>query len=146
MNRLTAALALAAGLAVGGIAGAGVVAAVEHSDSGVLHGCAHERSGELRLLADGEDCRQGERAVQWNVQGPPGPAGPEGAAGPQGEQGVPGPQGEPGAPGAPGEPGAAGPSGPPGPAGPPGAAGGEQDWLRECTERLEDCAAEQVRG
>lgn len=67
-----------------------------------ISACADTKSGDLRLLAPGEQCKKSETPVGWNVEGPPGPQG---------------------APGAPGAEGAAGPAGPTGPAGPAGADG-----------------------
>ena len=55
--------------------------------------CVNERSGHVRIVDSGDDCRGGESVVTWNKQGPPGPAGPEGPPGPEGPAG---PQGPPG--------------------------------------------------
>ena len=38
--------------------------------------------GLLRMVVRRVECRRGEQAVTWNVQGPAGPAGPQGATGP----------------------------------------------------------------
>jgi hypothetical protein len=127
---------LALALVTGGVAVAGL------RDGGdVIRGCYHERSGNLRIVSDADDCRRSEEAISWNrrgPQGPPGPrgatgpqgpAGPEGDTGPQGPAGPPGAQGETGPQGPPGQQGETGPQGPPGPqgdqgpAGPPGATG-----------------------
>jgi Lamin Tail Domain len=67
-------------LAAGGIPG----------PDGVIHACRKVDGGRLRAVAAGVNCRAGERALRWNVQGvagPPGPTGPEGPPGPQGEPG-----------------------------------------------------------
>ncbi len=74
---------------------------------GVIQACVQERTGEVRIVHPGEDCRPKEHAIRWNVVGPPGPAGPQGAIGPSGPAGPQGPEG---------------PVGPQGPAGPPGSA------------------------
>lgn len=55
---------------------------------GVIHACRKVDGGRLRAVAAGVNCRAGERALRWNVQGVSGPTGP---AGPQGPQGEPGP-------------------------------------------------------
>ena len=104
----------------------------------VIHACVDQRSGVLRVIAAEEQCKKGESALEWNIQGPtgvegpqgpvgpPGPIGPRGSdgqpgpAGPQGPQGVIGP---PGPTGQKGSDGPAGPIGPPGPEGPQGRPG-----------------------
>jgi hypothetical protein len=58
---------------------------------GVIHACRKVEGGRLRAVAAGVDCRAGERALRWNVQGPAGPPGPIGPQGPPGPQGEPGP-------------------------------------------------------
>jgi hypothetical protein len=55
---------------------------------GVIHACRKVDGGRLRAVAAGVNCRAGERALRWNVQGVSGSTGP---AGPQGPQGEPGP-------------------------------------------------------
>jgi hypothetical protein len=106
--------------------GAGIAEAAD-----VITACASP-SGQLRLVASGEPCKQNEKRVVWDMQGPPGPQGVPGVAGPQGPQGAQGPQGpqgqtgpqgpqgQPGAQGAQGQPGAQGPQGQPGAQGPQG--------------------------
>ena len=92
-----------------------------------IRACAGN-SGQLRLIAPAETCRNNETLQIWNVQGPKGETGATGATGATGPQGPPGPQGPTGpkgetgaqgAPGAPGAPGATGATGAPGPQGPP---------------------------
>jgi type VI secretion system secreted protein Hcp len=84
-------------------------------DSSTLRACVEREDGQMRLIADGANCKNKERLVTWNVTGPVGPAGPAGAAGAagaagrDGRDGVQGPQGV---------------AGPQGPAGAAGAAGG----------------------
>jgi hypothetical protein len=58
---------------------------------GVIHACRKVDGGRLRAVAAGVNCRAGERALRWNVQGVAGPPGPTGAQGPPGPQGEPGP-------------------------------------------------------
>jgi Collagen triple helix repeat (20 copies) len=71
--------------------------------AGVIHGCYAKSGGALRVI-DGTvtNCKSGETALQWGVQGPQGPQGPQGAQGPQGPQGAQGAQGPQGAAGTPG--------------------------------------------
>jgi hypothetical protein len=98
---LFAAVAAAAGVALASIPDA----------DGVVHACRNAVSGRLRVVPAGTTCRDGERALRWNVRGPqgePGPAGPAGAAGAAGPAGPAGPEG---------------PAGPAGPQGPQGRAG-----------------------
>jgi type VI secretion system secreted protein Hcp len=61
-------------------------------DSSTLRACVTE-NGDMRLVADGVNCKAKERVVTWNVTGPAGPAGPAGATGRDGRDGVQGPQG-----------------------------------------------------
>jgi hypothetical protein len=63
---------------------------------GTIHACARLSDGRLRAIEATATCRQSERAVDWNVQGPQGDPGPAGPAGPAGPQGSTGPQGPPG--------------------------------------------------
>jgi len=74
-----------------------------------IHACARLHDGRLRSIDANALCRDNERALEWDVQGPPGDAGPAGPPGVPGPAGATGPQG------------AAGAQGPPGPQGPPGA-------------------------
>lgn len=52
-----------------------------------VHGCAGVANGQLRVVAEGEACKNGESALSWSRTGPTGPTGPQG---PQGEKGDPG--------------------------------------------------------
>lgn len=90
-------VATTAALLGASLAGAGV--AVAAGDGDVLVACAHDRSGELRLVDDASACRGREHAVSWNEQGPPGDTGPQGPQGPMGPMGPEGPMGPPGPPG-----------------------------------------------
>jgi hypothetical protein len=74
------------GVAVGAIAVSllGTTALAYVWADGTLHACAQKSSGQLRLVSDGQSCRDDETAVTWNVQGPPGPQGPSGPPGPPG--------------------------------------------------------------
>ncbi len=106
------------GLLLLALAGGVALAAQRNADrraNGVINACAQKKSGHLRVVASPKACRRGERAVSWNVQGPPGPPGPEGPAGPAGAAGEQGPPGDPGPRGEVGPAGPAGPQGPPGP-------------------------------
>ena len=83
------------------------VAAIPGTD-GVIRGCFKSDSqptssgyGQLRVVNEASQCRNGETALSWNQEGQPGAIGPQG---PQGEQGPPGPQGPAGPPGAGGGP------------------------------------------
>ncbi len=84
--------AVVASVVTGLVVGGGVVLAT-HDDPEVLHACAREGNGALRLVADPADCRQGESPVSWGVvgpQGPPGADGVDGAPGADGADGSPG--------------------------------------------------------
>jgi hypothetical protein len=141
-----------AGLVAGSIAWAAVP-----DGAGVIHACYNDANGRVRIT-DTQNPKlsaclaKTETALDWNQQGPAGPAGdtgPRGAsglagdtgpqgpagsagqAGDRGAQGERGPAGAQGDTGAQGEQGAAGPVGPQGPAGaqgpqgPAGAPGGD---------------------
>jgi len=101
----------------------------------VIHACAHNGTGDLRVVNSISECTSSEHAVSWDEKGLVGPAGPKGATGAQGPagatgatgatgaQGPAGPAGPAGATGAAGAQGVAGPAGPAGPTGPQGPAG-----------------------
>ncbi|MFE6846627.1 hypothetical protein [Streptomyces sp. NPDC057686] len=66
-------------------------------DPTVIHACADQYTGSVRLLTEFDDeCHIFETPLDWNQQGPQGaqgPAGPQGATGAQGPEGPQGPQG-----------------------------------------------------
>ena len=103
-----------AALGIGGVAYAGGFS------GGVIHACEKKSDGALRIASS---CTSSEKAIWWNVQGPPGPQGPKGDTG---AKGATGPKGAPGSPGPSGAPGSPGPSGPPGAAGTAGPVSGYQ--------------------
>jgi type VI secretion system Hcp family effector len=81
------------------------------SSQGTIHACVDNKSGEVRIVKDDDDCRSKEHAVSWNRRGPAGPGGPPGPIGATGATGATGPQGPIG------HDGPIGPQGPPGPSG-----------------------------
>jgi hypothetical protein len=84
------------------VASAGIGVAAIPDEGGLIHACAKNNKGTVRVVESASECDNGEFPLAWNVQGPPG------------AQGIPGPPGEPGPPGPPGQPGPAGEQGPPG--------------------------------
>ena len=129
------------------VVGAASWVAASENPVPTIHACVHRENGQVRIVSAGEQCRRNETALEWNAEGPAGPAdagtqgevgpagsqGETGPAGPKGDPGPAGPQGEPGPAGVQGEAGATGPAGPQGetgatgpagPAGPQGPAGG----------------------
>jgi hypothetical protein len=84
---IAAALVVVVAIAVGGIAYASIPDA-----NGVIHGCFHKNSGQLRVVDtdNGQACNPSEKALSWNQTGPTGPAG---ATGPTGTTGATGPTG-----------------------------------------------------
>ena len=59
------------GLTLGGVAFATIPGA-----DGTIHGCYRKNSGDLRVVDDTtETCRNNESRLDWNAQGPRGPAG-----------------------------------------------------------------------
>lgn len=59
--------------------------------SGVVHSCVKGGTGQLRIIAETDQCKEQESALDWNIQGTAGPQGPQGVQGPAGPQG-PSPQ------------------------------------------------------
>lgn len=80
-----AAAALAAALVA---AVAGAFAWADGGDETAIHACVSQGSGLVRIPAAGDACRRDESAVDWSVQGPPGPQGEPGAQGPPGSGGA----------------------------------------------------------
>jgi len=71
------------------IGGPPLVAA--HGDGvyqGIIHSCVDDKSGKIRIVTGDEECPKNESALDWNGEGPQGPAGPQGPVGPQGPPGV----------------------------------------------------------
>ena len=50
------------------VMGAGIAIA-QVGDDGVIYACAEEKSGELRLVGNPDDCEKKEVSVSWNQQG-----------------------------------------------------------------------------
>ena len=116
--RTTVIAAGCATLAAVGIAGA----AIPDSD-GVITGCYHTASGNLRAIDDGAQCRSGEERISWSQRGPQGIQGEQGPKGDTGDTGATGPQGPPGPQGEKGDKGDTGLTGPEGPKGDKGDVG-----------------------
>jgi Collagen triple helix repeat (20 copies) len=102
-------IAVSAGSAV-----AGSVLLSPVDDTGVIHACANNGNGQVRIVGADESCKTNETPLTWNQAGPAGAAGPAGPAGSTGADGAQGPTGPRGP---------AGPQGPQGPAGAQGPAG-----------------------
>src|SRR6476469_9621790 len=68
--------------------------------AGVINACVQNASGQARIVASGEACKNNETAVRWNDPGA------KGDAGPKGDKGDTGPQGDTGDTAATGTPGA----------------------------------------
>ena len=85
-------------VAVGCLALVGGVAYATIPDGGgVIHGCYAKSGGALRVIDNTvTNCKTGETALQWGVQGPQGPQGLQGPQGVQGQQGTQGVQGQQG--------------------------------------------------
>src|SRR5260221_12992868 len=71
-------------------AGSVAYATIPDSNS-VIHSCYVTKGGSLRVIdpGAGESCNPKESALDWNAQGPTGPAGPARAQGPTGPAGPP---------------------------------------------------------
>jgi len=73
------------------VAGGTIIAAHAGDGTNRITACARLNDGRLRLSPPDVSCRHEEQALEWNVQGEPGPAGPAGDPGAPGPQGPPGP-------------------------------------------------------
>ena len=93
------------------VLGVAALAAAHGGDTTQIHACVAKETKYFRASGANDTCKQGETALDWNIQGPTGPQGAAGPAGPAGPQGPAGPAG------------AQGPAGPQGPQGPQGPAG-----------------------
>jgi hypothetical protein len=111
----TAVCAVGAAAAGGALATAALTSATPPT-TGVLTACVKSATGDMRMVSDASQCKNGETATSWNVQGPAGPSGAKGDTGVTGLQGDTGPSGPKGDNGDPGAPGAKGDKGDPGPA------------------------------
>ena len=124
--------ALIAGVAIGAIVAGGIAYAAIPAPDGTINAC-YAKSGNIRIVEQGETCKANEDPITWNqkgVKGDPGATGPAGATGPigpEGPTGQTGPEGPAGPAGPEGPEGPAGPAGPEGPAGPAGPAGPKGD-------------------
>jgi hypothetical protein len=75
----------------------GVAYATIPDGGGAIHGCYARSGGALRVIDNTvTNCKAGETALQWGVQGPQGPQGLQGPQGVQGQQGIQGVQGQQG--------------------------------------------------
>jgi hypothetical protein len=80
-------LAVVSGIAILGLAAAGIAYATIPDSGGVIHGCYDTKTGALRVI-DAGGCVSKEAALNWNQTGPQGPQGIQGVPGPQGPAGV----------------------------------------------------------
>ncbi len=58
-----------------------VISTTSYADDGIINGCYKKNDGQLRVVANLDDCRQSEMPVSWNQEGPPGEQGPAGVLG-----------------------------------------------------------------
>jgi uncharacterized protein YjbI with pentapeptide repeats len=80
-------VSVAAGVVVGGVGSAVVLAAIPDAN-GVFHGCIRNNNDNLRIIDSAtQTCGGGQTPITFNQTGPQGPAGPVGPAGPQGPAG-----------------------------------------------------------
>ncbi len=86
-------LAVIAGVVSLLLVGLVVNASAHGGDTGKVHGCVARDSRLLRVVEATEACRSNETAIDWNIEGVPGPQGPRGEPGGAGPEGPPGPAG-----------------------------------------------------
>jgi hypothetical protein len=81
-SRLKGSLLLLVGL-VSGVALTGIVSSViaHGGDINLIHACVKNNKGSIRIVGANEACGHDETALDWNIQGPPGPVGSPGPAG-----------------------------------------------------------------
>ena len=87
MKRSTLSAALISAVVTAVLVGGGVAIA-SSDDPEVLHACARNKSGQLRLVESPDDCKRKETGVSWGTTGPQGLPGSPGADGPPGTPGV----------------------------------------------------------
>ena len=73
-----------AALLVGVVGTIAVTQVLAQSANEMIYGCVNKTNGNVRIVAQGESCKNGETSLNWAVQG---------------SQGIPGPTGVPGATG-----------------------------------------------
>lgn len=89
-------LTIAASVAIGCLAGAGVTvvaAAATAPSATTYYGCLGVAGTLYRVGTTESRCFRGAKPISWNAQGPQGPTGPQGATGATGATGPQGPQG-----------------------------------------------------
>jgi len=79
LRSLVTAVAVGIGVVGGTAFAAQTVASIVGAD-GTIHGCYAQRTGALRVVAEGATCNARELPIQWNRQGPTGETGPPGPA------------------------------------------------------------------
>jgi hypothetical protein len=62
----------------------GVAFATIPDSNGEIHGCFKKANGDLRVVSSAGDCRNNERPIAWNQEGPPGSGGGAVVARPRG--------------------------------------------------------------
>jgi hypothetical protein len=97
------------------------------------YACVNQASGTVKMVGEGETCKNNEYLIVWNRVGPQGPKGDTGDRGPVGPQGLQGPQGP------------KGDTGDRGPVGPQGPQGEQGPGCEDCQSRLAELEA-QVDG
>lgn len=79
--------------------GMATTASADGGDASVIHACANNITGVVRIVGANDACSAGpspvhaEHAVHWSIAGPQGPQGRQGTQGPVGPQGPAGPEG-----------------------------------------------------
>jgi hypothetical protein len=60
------------------------IALAHGGDATAIHSCVTTQSGAIRIVSPDTQCKGGQTALDWNVQGPQGVSGPSGPSGPAG--------------------------------------------------------------
>jgi hypothetical protein len=73
-------LLLGASVLLGCAAGVAFATGAISLGDDTIYGCAQKNNGQFRIVSDPSECRNSERPVSFNQQGPAGPPGPPGAS------------------------------------------------------------------
>lgn len=55
----------------------GLAGLASRAEAAVINACVKQEKGDVRIVAPGTTCKNGEDAMTWNSTGPAGPAGPQ---------------------------------------------------------------------
>src|SRR3990172_5117426 len=68
-------LGLAVAVLLGSVGFAAANLLQQNGGGGIIRACVNNGSGEVRIIGPDQECQKNWTLLEWNVQGPPGPAG-----------------------------------------------------------------------